>query len=164
MIIIFFKKDRIPLKRIKKLIVSISLLLILWVLGHYLLGYTGLAYLKSDEGKEAYEFTEDMNGDEKKEIVKFVNHYRSYYKMNTCDSEYTSNHIRIYLDGKQIYSDKITTLGPLIEPEIVDLIENNTKKRQIYVHANGGGPAIPMDYFFHIRGNKVVVNSIESDL
>lgn len=160
----FSRKDRFHLKKVKTVIISVSVLFTFYIIGYYLLGYMGLIYLKSDEGKKVYEFIEDMNWDGKKEDVKFVNHYHSYYKINACDLEYTSNYIRIYLDGKLIYKNKITTLGPLLNPKIVDLVESNPKKRQIYIHANGGGPVIPMDYVFYISEDKVVVNKIESDL
>jgi hypothetical protein len=159
----FFK--RFYLKKIKIIIISVSVLsvlLIFSIIAHYILGYMGLIYLKNDEGEKVYKFIEDMNGDGKKENVKFVNHYYSYYQKNTFDSEYNSNYIKLYLDGKQIYSNKISSLGPLLNPQISDLVENNTKKRQIYVHEVGGGSAIPMDYFFYIKDGKVIFNRIRS--
>ncbi len=126
------------------------------------MGYMGLVYMKNDEGKKVYEFIEDMNVDGKKENVKFVNHYYSYYQKNICDSEYTRNNLKIYIDGEEMYYDSISTLGPLLNPKIIDLVEENTKKKQIYVHADGGGPAIPTDYFFYIKKGKVVVSSVKS--
>ncbi len=143
------KKDRLYLKMIKIVIISVTVFLIYGVVGYYVLSFMGFTYMKSGEGK--------------KENVKFVNYYCSYYKKNICDSEYTSNCLAIYLDGKEIYNDTIRTLDPLLNPTIIDLVEKNTIKKQIYVHADGGGPAIPMDYFFYIKDEKVVVSEIESD-
>ncbi len=157
------KKDRLYLKMIKIVIISVTVFLIYGVVGYYVLSFMGFTYMKSGEGKKVYEFINDMNGDGKKENVKFVNYYCSYYKKNICDSEYTSNCLAIYLDGKEIYNDTIRTLDPLLNPTIIDLVEKNTIKKQIYVHADGGGPAIPMDYFFYIKDEKVVVSEIESD-
>lgn len=157
------KKDRLFLKKIKIVIISVTALFIFCVVGYYVLSFMGFIYVKSDEGKKVYEFIEDMNGDGKKENVKFVNNYYSYYKKNTCDSEYTSNSLKIYLDDKEIYNDTISTLGPLLNPKIVNLVEKNTKEKQIYFHADGGGPAIPMDYFFIIKEKKVVVSKIKRD-
>lgn len=154
----FLKRNRFPQRKIKAAIISISVLLILLVAGHYLLGYMGFIYSKYDEGKKVYEFTEDMNGDGKKENVKFENHYYSYSKKNASDTEYTSNSIRLYLEGNQVYSDKITSSGPLLNPQIVDLVENDIKRKEICVHVNGGGPAPPMDYFFNIKEGKVTVS------
>lgn len=156
------KKGIIHSKKIKAIIISISALLVIFVAGHYLLSYMGFIYLKNDEGKKVYEFIEDMNGDGKKENVKFINHYYSYYLQNASDSEYTSNNIDLYLDGEKIYSSKISTLAPLLNPQIVDLVENNTKRKQILAHANGGGSAVPMDYFFYLDEGKILVNRVKS--
>lgn len=157
----FFKKNRFIKKPAKAVIISIAVLFIMCV-GYYVLGYMGIIYMKSDEAQKAYEFIDDMNSDGKKENVKFVNHYYSYYKKNTCDAEYTLNKIKLYLDGKAVYSNDISTLGPLLNPKIIDLVEKNSIQKQIFVHADGGGPAIPMDYFFYIKDGKVVLSAIES--
>lgn len=151
------------LKRLRKPLKGIVIFLIFCIVSYFILGYMGLIYMKNDEAKKMYEFTEDINADEKKENIRFVNKYYSYSKRNTCDSEYTSNHIKIYLNGKEIYSDEFSTLGPLLNPQIVDSVEKNNTKKQIYVHENGGGPVMPMDYFFEIRNGKVVVNEMRSD-
>lgn len=157
-----FKKDKLYLKKLKIVAISVTTLFIFCVVGYYVLGYMGYTYVKSGEGKNVFEFVEDMDGDGKKENVKFVNQYYSYYIKHTCDSEYTSNNIKIYLDGIKMYNNTISTLNPLLNPIIVDLAEKNTKKKQIYVHADGGGPAIPMDYFFYIKDGEVLVK-IKSD-
>lgn len=158
----FFSNGRSHFKKKRIATIIVIVLFIFCVVGYYVLGYTGLIYMKNDEGKKVYEFIEDMNGDGKKENVKFVNHYYSYYQKNTCDSAYTRNNLKIYIDGEEMYCDSISTLGPLLNPKIVDLVEENIKKKQIYIHANGGGPAVPMDYFFYIKKGKVVVSSVQS--
>ena len=76
-------------------------------------GEKGIIYVKGDEGKEVYEFVEDLNNDGKNEKIVFSNHYSSYYLENACDSEYTNNYIKIYIDGKVKYKIELTTLGPL---------------------------------------------------
>ena len=148
------KKDKLHLKKLKIVSISITALFIFCVIGYFVLGYMGYIYVKSGEGKNVYEFVEDMDGDGEKENVKFVNQHYSYYIKHTCDSEYTSNNIKIYLDGEKVYNDKISTLNPLLNPIIVDLVEKNTKRKQIYVHADGGGPSVPMDYFFILKIGK----------
>ncbi|PKM65820.1 MAG: hypothetical protein CVU95_13525 [Firmicutes bacterium HGW-Firmicutes-2] len=150
-----FKNDKPKLGIIKFVIISIVMIFILCILGYYVLGSIGIIYIKNGEGEKVYYFIEDMDADGTRENVKFVNHYCSYYRKNITDSYYTSNFIKIYLDDKEIYSNKICTLSPLTNPQIVDFSENNILKKQIYVHDRGGGPAIPMDYFFSIKHDKV---------
>ncbi|MDP4090687.1 MAG: hypothetical protein Q8930_15655 [Bacillota bacterium] len=154
----FVKKGSFHLSKTKVVIISISVLFICFAAGYYLLGYMGFFYSKYDEGKKVYEFLEDMNEDGNIENVRFENHYYSYSKSNVSDVQYTSNNISLYLDGNQIYSDKITASGPLLNPKSIDLVENDTKKRQICVHLDGGGPAPPLDYFFYIKEGKVMVS------
>lgn len=83
------KKDRLNLKKFKIVAISVTALLIFCVLGYYVLGYMGYIYVKSSEGKNVYEFIEDLDGDGKNENVKFVNQQYSYYLKHICDSEYT---------------------------------------------------------------------------
>ena len=146
---------------VKKVIFIITSIIIFGILCYYILGFTGIIYMKYDEGIKVYEFTDDLNMDGIKESVKFVNHYYSYSKKNTTDSEYTSNYIKLYLDGSELYNNMITTLGPLLNPKVVDVVDN-INKRQIYVHSDGGGPAIPMDYYFYILNGKFAMSKKEA--
>ena len=54
------------------------------------------------------------------------------------------------------------SLNPPIYRKITVLVENSTKKKQIFVHADGGGPAIPKDFFFIIKDGKVILSEKES--
>lgn len=149
-------------KKIKIIIISLSVVVIILILGSYIASYIGHLYIKGSEGKRTYEFIEDMNADGKKENVRFVNKYCSYYKKNVSDAEYTSNYIKIYIDDKKIYSNTINTLNPLINPQIIEIVESNNKKKQIYLHDDGGGSAVPRDFFFSMEDDNFALSEKES--
>lgn len=137
-------------KKLKVFGIVFGILIICCIVIYFIMGYTGLIYMKADEGEKVYEFIEDMNNDGENEKIEFSNHYTSYYQKNACDTEYTSNSIKIYVDGKVKYKTELISLGPLLNPQIVDSEE---KIKQLYVHHDGGGPAPPMDCYFYYEGD-----------
>ncbi len=147
------KKNKI----IRVVIIFFSVIIILLLAGICILKQIGSPYVKGAEGEKAYEFVEDMDADGEKESIKLVNQYSFHYIPNTCDAEYHSNKIKLYLDGKKVYSKTIYSLRPLLDPQIIEKADKDMVRKQIYLHDDGGGPAIPMDYFIYIDGDKVVL-------
>lgn len=142
-------------EKLKVFGIVFGILIICCILIYHIMGSVGLIYIKADEGKKVYEFIDDMNNDGKKEKIEFSNHYASYYKKNACDTEHTTNSIKIYVDGKVKYKAELTSLGPLLDPQIV---ESEEKIKQLYVHHDGGGPAPPMDCYFYYEGDELTLS------
>lgn len=154
-------KNKLLLKA-AKIIFIIFMLCFLILVCFYIIREMGLGNKKVNQGKKVYEFVEDINSDGKTENIKFLNQYYTYESERATDLIHTSNHIKIYLDNKKMYSSDIITLGPLLNPKIVDLLEEKIYKKQIFVHDRGGGPAMPMDYYFYMKDGKFMVNKTQS--
>ena len=82
---------------------------------------------------------------------------------NVCDADYTTNDVVIFLNDEEIFSGEYDSLDALINPKLIKSTINNKLVTQLYFHDSGGGPSVPMNYFFNIMDNKVEVKREVSD-